>query len=81
MFKVDIFVNKGRPFDRVQLDRRVRQALTLDPEYSAYLASPEDTILAKLDWYRLGGEISDRQWRDVISVLRVQGSRPGAGRG
>ena len=75
MFKVDIFVNKGRPFDRAQLDRRVHQVLATDPEHSAYIASPEDTILAKLDWYRRGGEVSDRQWRDVIAVLRVQGAR------
>ena len=72
MFKVDIFVNKGRPFDRAQLDRRVHQVLDTDSDHSAYLASPEDTILAKLDWYRLGGEVSDRQWRDVIAVLKVQ---------
>ena len=75
MFKVDIFVNQGRPFDRAQLGRRVQQILTTDPEHSAYIASPEDTILAKLDWYRLGGEVSDQQWRDVIAVLKVQRGR------
>jgi hypothetical protein len=39
------------------------------------LASAEDTILAKLDWYRQGGEVSERQWRDVLGVVRVQGDR------
>ena len=34
-----------------------------------------DTVLAKLAWYRLGGEVSDRQWRDVVSVLHVQADR------
>ncbi|MCS7055413.1 MAG: hypothetical protein NZM18_04465 [Thermoflexales bacterium] len=34
-------------------------------------AGPEDVILAKLEWYRLGGEVSERQWRDVLGVLKV----------
>jgi hypothetical protein len=38
-------------------------------------ASPEDTLLHKLVWFRLGDEISDRQWGDVLGVLRVQGER------
>ena len=36
---------------------------------------PEDTILAKLDWYKLGGETSERQWSDILNILQVQGSR------
>jgi hypothetical protein len=36
------------------------------------LASPEDTILAKLEWYRLGGEVSERQWRDILGVLKTR---------
>ncbi len=36
--------------------------------------TPEDTVLRKLLWYRQGGSISDRQWRDVVEVLRVSGA-------
>jgi hypothetical protein len=74
MFKVDIFIPKRRPFDRAQLERRTLQVVATDPERTAYIASAEDTILAKLDWYRQGGQVSERQWRDVLGVLRVQGN-------
>jgi len=75
MFKVDVFVHKGRPFDRAQFERRRATQLSVDPPRTAYLSSPEDTVLAKLVWYRLGDEVSDRQWRDILSVLRVQAGR------
>jgi hypothetical protein len=39
------------------------------------VVSPEDIILAKLSWFRAGGEVSDRQWGDVLGVVRVQGDR------
>ncbi len=75
MFKVDIFVVKPRSFDRAQLARRELHLLNGKPLQSAYFVSAEDIVLAKLEWYRQTGETSDRQWRDVLGVLQVQGER------
>jgi len=75
MFKVDVFVRSTRPFDRSQFDRRTLHQLSDSPPRSAYVATPEDNILAKLTWYRLGDEVSDRQWQDIINVITIQGDR------
>ena len=72
MFKIDVFVSKGRPFDRQAVQRARPQAIDEGPDAPRFLvASPEDTVLAKLEWFRLGGETSERQWWDVVGILRV----------
>jgi len=75
LFKVDIFVPKERAFDAAQLARGVRGAFSAESERQVRITSAEDTILVKLEWYRLGGESSERQWLDIIGVLRVQSNR------
>lgn len=59
MFKVDVFIPSLRPFLQAQLARAQRQTFTFKTEVSAKFASPEDTILSKLEWYRMGGEVSE----------------------
>jgi hypothetical protein len=73
MIKIDLFVLGDGPSDRRELARRQRIALPETGE-EIDVASAEDTILRKLSWFRAGGEVSDRQWRDVIGVIQVQGS-------
>jgi hypothetical protein len=71
--KVDVFIPKEHEFDRLAFTR-VRQARMYGAKDNRLFnhASPEDTILRKLDWFRLGGGTSERQWLDTIGVLKVQ---------
>lgn len=71
-FKVDVFIPRPRPYLQSQLARAQKQIFTFETEMSAKFASPEDTILSKLEWYRIGGEVSDRQWRDILGVLKTR---------
>jgi hypothetical protein len=66
--KIDVFVPPPGPLGEGQLVRRRRLSVTDDLQ--TWVLGPEDIILQKLRWYRLGGEQSDRQWRDIGSILR-----------
>ena len=72
MFKVDVFIPLPRPFLQSQLARAQKQTFQFENQVSAKFASPEDTILSKLEWYRMGGEVSERQWRDILGVLKTR---------
>jgi hypothetical protein len=75
MIKVDVFVSKTRAYDRQVGDRVRRQTLQSDPAArSFFFAAPEDVVLAKLEWYRAGGQVSERQWSDILGVLKAQGA-------
>lgn len=75
LFKVDIFIPKNRQFEEQEFQRRALHVLAHDPERRAYVASAEDIILAKLDWYRQGNEASDQQWRDITGIFKANQDR------
>lgn len=70
--KIDLFGLGHTPYDQSEFARR--QQVTVRPDLSLWFKSPEDTVLRKLLWYREGGEVSSKQWRDVVQVLRISGS-------
>jgi hypothetical protein len=69
-YKIDLVVKKERPFSREEFARRQTRQVTT--EIRASIATPEDTVLAKLEWARNSGE-TEKQLRDVAGVVEVRG--------
>jgi hypothetical protein len=73
MIKVDVYLVGARPYDRISFERRTRIPVDEGKDAPTHpVDTAEDTILHKLEWYRAGGEVSERQWRDVIGVVDLQ---------
>ena len=74
--KADMFVMRKDAFAISKMERR-QLYIPIDRPKSdgIYLCSPEDTVLQKLVWYRMTKNESQRQWRDVLGVLKLQGDR------
>lgn len=70
--KVDFFVAGSDPFEEERLASRLRVEM---PGGALYVDTAEHTLLRKLEWYRRGGQASERQWRDVQAIVRIQGDR------
>lgn len=71
--KVDLFVVGDDEPGVMQLRRHQPRQLTEDPSSVVFFHSHEDILLQKLRWFRAGGEVSDRQWRDVLAIAKVRG--------
>jgi hypothetical protein len=74
MFKADVFLLQGDSWSREEMTRsRAEQFDMPEGQVTVRFASPEDTLLHKMIWYKLGNQISDRQWGDILGILKVQG--------
>lgn len=72
MIKVDVYAT-STPFDRSAMTRSRADRFSDAADAHVFrLATPEDVIVHKLSWFRAGGGVSERQWNDVLGVLRVQ---------
>ena len=72
--KIDVFIHKRGSYQDCVFNRRQKDTLVEnDKSFEFYFSSPEDIILNKLHWYEKGNRVSERQWLDVLGVIKVQG--------
>ena len=70
--KIDFFGRDYEPLDDSEFSRR-RPVMVRATGETIVVKSAEDTVLRKLLWFREGGGVSEKQWRDIVSVLRISG--------
>ena len=73
--KIDFFLKQPNDYAAEEMRRRFAVAVDETESERVFIASPEDVILQKLVWYKLGSQISERQWNDILGVIKVQGDR------
>ena len=72
--KVDVLVPKLRRFDGGEFARS--QSIKLEgSDFEARIRCAEDIVIAKMEWYRHGGEDSERQWGDILGVLKLNAGK------
>ena len=72
MIKADVFIKANDDWTDEVWKRRQQIPISMDGSVKAYLPSPEDAILQKLRWFRMGGSVSDRQWSDILGMLKIR---------
>jgi hypothetical protein len=71
--KIDVFIPADDEYARTAMGRRRMDTLSEEGGSRAfYICSTEDIILHKLQWYTSGGGVSERQWLDILGVIKVQ---------
>ncbi|MBL8857783.1 MAG: hypothetical protein JNL28_04665 [Planctomycetes bacterium] len=73
--KVDVHVRHAEGHSREEMQRAVRVLVGASAQDVLRISTAEDTVLQKLHWYRMGEEVSDRQWRDILGVLKRNGRK------
>lgn len=69
--KADVFLPKLRRFDGGQFARACLTPVSEETGTEIPVCAAEDIIVAKLEWFRLGQETSERQWSDILGVMRI----------
>lgn len=73
LLKVDVFILKDQPFNQASFSRR--QEAQVEENFRHFnIYTPEDILLQKLIWFQAGGGVSERQWLDVLGILKMQES-------
>lgn len=68
--KVDVIIRQGSEFDDGRFERR--REVPISGDRAAVFASPEDVIIKKMEYYRMGS--SEKHLRDITGMLKVSGS-------
>ena len=73
MLKIDFFILKDESYSLKSFERKIKNSLDdSDESIKIFLCSPEDIIISKLKWFNLSDETSERQWLDILGVIKVQ---------
>jgi hypothetical protein len=73
MIKIDVFILGQRTYDSVSFERERLESLG-EEGLTLSFKTPEDIILGKLEWFLQTEKTSERQWRDILGLIKVQGS-------
>jgi hypothetical protein len=73
MLKLDLIPLKRRAFTREEA-RRAQPHLLEAGTRPVRIASAEDAVLTKLEWFEMGGRSSARQWNDILGIIGRQGA-------
>ena len=69
--KIDVIIPGNNDYERRRFDRG--RSVKVGPDFEAVFASPEDVIIKKMEFFKIGG--SDRHLRDIAGVIKISGEK------